>query len=155
MSSKSDLGFVIRNLSRQIKASVDSEIQKDYIDEITGTHGYILGFLCNNDGRDIYQKDIEHEFGIKRSTATKILQLMEKNQLLYRVSVSGDGRLKKIILTDKARKISGEIDRQIGHFEKAMVENFTQEEIDEMHRLIKKMQGNLQALCCEKEKNSK
>ncbi len=144
MPDKNNLGFAIGNLSRQIKLTVNSAVQKDYIDELTGTHGYILGFLRDNENRDLYQRDIEREFRICRSTATKILQLMEKKQLLYRESVSSDGRLKKIVMTDRAKEISNEIDFQIERCEKALVRNFTDEEIDEMVRLIKKMRCNLE-----------
>ncbi len=144
MPDKDNLGFAIGNLSREIKLTINSAVRKDYIDELTGTHGYILGFIRDNENHDLYQRDIEREFRICRSTATKILQLMEKKKLLYRESVSSDGRLKKIVLTDRAREISNEIDFQIECCEKALVRDFTDEEIDEMMRLIKKMRCNLE-----------
>ncbi len=37
-----------------------------------------------NEGKEIFQKDIEAEFNIRRSTATGILKLMEKNGFINR-----------------------------------------------------------------------
>ena len=51
---------------------------------------------------DLRQKDFEQQFNIRRSTASNILALIEKNGLIQRESVPYDARLKKIVLTDKA-----------------------------------------------------
>lgn len=152
MTHEKELGFAIRNLSRQIKQTIDGEIPKDYIDKMTGTHGYILGFLCDHIDVDIYQRDIEREFSFRRSTATKILQLMEKNQLIYRVSVDNDGRLKKIVLTEKALQMHNQIQEQINHCEKAIVTGLTDEEIDFTINTMKKISNNLTAFSENKNK---
>ena len=49
-------------------------------------------------------------FGMSRSTATGILQLMEKNGLILRESVASDARLKSLIPTEKA----ADLDAQVG-----------------------------------------
>ena len=64
--------------------------------------GFIIGYLCSHSDSDVYQRDIEGEFKIRRSTATGILNLMEKNGLIERKLVSCDARLKKLVLTQKA-----------------------------------------------------
>ena len=51
---------------------------------------------------DIYQKDIEKAFQIRRSSATGILQLLEKNGFIYRETVEWDARLKKLLPTPKS-----------------------------------------------------
>ena len=65
------------------------------VDELTAMHGWILGYLCRNEHKDIFQKDIEAEFKICRSTVTNILKLMEKKGYIKRESVPYDARLKK------------------------------------------------------------
>lgn len=69
--------------------------------QITKMHMWILGFLYMHRETDIFQKDVEAEFSITRSTVTNILQLMEKKGLIRRESVASDARLKKIVLTEK------------------------------------------------------
>ncbi|MDE7234566.1 MAG: MarR family transcriptional regulator, partial [Ruminiclostridium sp.] len=92
---------------------------------------------------NVYQRDIEEEFGIRRSTATRLLQLMESNGLIVRESVSSDARLKKITITEKGiafdAKVRGEIDR----FEAALAQSFTEKELEEFFRLTEKLRNTL------------
>lgn len=54
-------------------------------DELTAMQKHVLKFiLLETLHSDIYQKDIEEEFQIRKSTATGILQLMEKKGFIYR-----------------------------------------------------------------------
>ena len=95
------LGFEIGRTSRLIKRILDNNSQKEYIDKVTGTHGWALGYFHRNRDKDIFQKDFEKEFDIRRSTASHILSLMEENGIITRESVPYDARLKKIVLTEK------------------------------------------------------
>ena len=47
----------------------------DY-DQLTVMNGWILHYLSMNEGKEVFQKDIENEFGITRSTVTGIIKLM-------------------------------------------------------------------------------
>ena len=67
---------------------------------LTSIQSRIIRFLyLESQKRDVYQKDIEEEFNIRRSSVTSVLQLLEKKGYIKRVSVKDDKRLKKIILT--------------------------------------------------------
>ena len=61
--------------------------------------GWIIGYLYQNRDKEVFQRDIQEQFSIRRSTVTGILQLMEKNGLITRSSVERDARLKKLELT--------------------------------------------------------
>ena len=71
-------------------------------DEVTRKNGWIIGYLADNRDKDIFQKDIENKFSIRRSTVSGILQLMEKKGYVKREGVAYDARLKKLTLTEKA-----------------------------------------------------
>ena len=73
----------------------NSELNRK-IDEATGKNGWIIGFIADNQDRDIFQRDIEEMFSIRRSTVSSMLQLMEKKGLIIRESVGYDARLKKL-----------------------------------------------------------
>ena len=60
----------------------------------------------NNRDRDIFQKDVETEFSIGRSTVTNILKLMEKKGYIRREAVPQDGRLKRLVLLDKGMALN-------------------------------------------------
>ena len=102
------LGFEIHITDILIKRSAEGSAEFRRNQDLTGTHGYILGYLLRRAGQDIFQRDIERHFGIRRSTASQLVQLMERNGLVERVSVPYDARLKKIVVTDKGRQLHAE-----------------------------------------------
>jgi len=112
-------------------------------DEVTGTNMRIIRFLKTNENRDIYQKDVEKEFGITRSTASRVLVLMEEKGLVKRLSVEHDARLKKLILTEKSA-LMGEEMRQIGEKTDAkLLEGFSEEEKKQLYAFIDRMAENM------------
>lgn len=107
---------------------------------VTGVQGRILGFIYHNsDKKDIFQKDIEEELDIRRSSVTSVLQLMEKNGHIRRVSVSEDARLKKIILTEKGLEIQRNVYASIVKFEQSLRDELTQDEANILVSLIDKL----------------
>ncbi len=69
----------------------------------SGAEGRVLHYLLAQKG-DVYQKDIEEEYSIRPATASQLLKKMEQDGLIRRESVPHDNRLKKIIVTDKAKE---------------------------------------------------
>ena len=111
-----------------------------------GVHGWAIKYFYDNKDKDIFQRDFEEKFSIRRSTATQILKLMEKNGLIVRKSVESDARLKKIILTDKAEDILKIIDEDIKRREKRMRGNISKSDLEVFFSvcevLIKNLEGN-------------
>ena len=138
------LGFELHRSSRLVKRYMDKDASKLYIVKITCTHGWALGFFFNNKDRDVFQKDFEQEFNIRRSTASNILALIEKNGLIERKSVPYDARLKKITLTRKALDIQQEIDKAFEKLEDTMKKDISQEELEVFFRVIDKINSNLE-----------
>ena len=99
MEYQEDLGFQIRTLSHLVKRTVDQTAFAGEENHPTGVQGWIIGYLYENRGKEVFQRDIQAQFSIRRSTVTGILQLMEKNGLITRSSVERDARLKKLELT--------------------------------------------------------
>lgn len=107
---------------------------------ITGMQSRILGFICReSDKKDIFQKDIEEEFDIRRSSVTSVLQLMEANGYIKRVSVAEDGRLKKIIVTEKGLEIQNNVFDFILKFEKSLRNELSDDEYTILIKLINRL----------------
>ncbi len=138
------IGFELRCLNNLIMRKVENSPCKKELDSITGTNGWIIGFLVENTDREIYQKDLEEKFSITRSTASKVLILMEKKGLIERRSVSHDARLKKIVLTDKAWKISELMINDATRMEETLTRGFTEEELKYLYSYIQRMKDNIQ-----------
>ena len=74
---------------------------------------------------------------------------MEKNGLIFRESVERDGRLKRIVPTEKAAALRGEVLESIRSLESMMAEGIGKEEFDICIRVLRRMSENLS----EEEKN--
>lgn len=138
------IGFELHRSSRIVKRYMDNDATKSYVDKITGTHGRVIAYLYNNRCRDIFQKDIEKEFDIRRSTASRILALMESNDLIRRENVPGDARLKKITLTDKALELHSAVEDAFFKMETKIKEGLSEEELEIFFRVLDKVNKNME-----------
>ncbi len=112
--------------------------------ERCGVNSHILFYLYKNREKDIYQKDIEEAFSIRRSTATGVLQRMEKSGLVTRTPCSFDARLKSLSITDKALSILQKIDESIEQTETIVRKDISEEELDIFFKVINKMIKNME-----------
>ncbi len=142
-SKKNKIGFQIHTISKLIRQDIERTKKLFPGDEITFIHGWVLGYLYDNRKNDVFQKDFENAFSIRRSTASNILSLMEKNGLINRVSVPYDARLKKIVLTDKALYYHDIIKKDIYAREKRIKNGLTEEEINTFFKITEKIKNNL------------
>lgn len=138
------IGKMLRILSNLVRRKIENELSQRGL-EVTSSQARIIGFVYRQSQvRNIYQKDIEAEFDIRRSTATNTLQLLEKNGYISRVSVEEDARLKKIILTPKGIKIHEVVRNCIIEVEGALNNVYTKEELEELFYLLEKLYAALE-----------
>ena len=145
MKRKDTLGFALKTLDNLFFRNMFAyETRQKGVDEVTVMHGWILGFLYENDGRDIFQKDIEAEFSIVKSTVTSIVKLMEKKGYICRESVEEDGRLKKLVLTEKGRRTHEQHIGYLDILEERCKRGITPEEIEMVLAVVGKLKQNLE-----------
>ena len=137
------ISFELRFINNQIKRRINS-VPTFQINDIKGIYGHVIGFLTENSHRDVYQKDIEEHLSIRRSSVTNLLNQMEKSGLIERRSVDGDGRLKKVVLTQKSIEIRESIDRELGKIEIKLRDGMSEEELDTLFRLLDKVKNNVE-----------
>lgn len=133
----------LRSLSHLIYRFIENLPNKKQIESMTGTNGCIIGYLADNSGRDVFQKDIEKAFGITRSTASKVINLMEQKGLVERQSVSRDARLKKIVMTEKSKAIAHLITEDMILVEGILTDGFSEEEKEDLYDYIERMKKNI------------
>lgn len=138
------IGPELRFLNNQIKRCFQNSPEKKHADSVTGTNGWIIGYIRCHSDRDIYQRDLEKQFSITRSTASRVISLMERKGLVQRESVPGDARLKKLVLTQKALEIGEMMDRRGAEIEKKLTAGFTGQELAQLLSYIQRMKDNLE-----------
>lgn len=126
------------NLSRNLSAHV----RKEGIDEVTMMHGWIVRYLYENRDKDIFQKDIEQQFSVGRSTVTNLIQLMEKKGFVRRESVRQDARLKKVILTEKGIECQESFEGVVEHIEEELAEGISEEELHIFYKVLDQIRQN-------------
>lgn len=143
MKQKLDMhvGRLIHILSHSMRRHNPAEIMEN--DDLTVMQKHVLKFiLLETMHRDLYQKDIEEEFQIRKSTATGILKLMEKNGYIYRESVKQDARLKRIVPTEKAKQIRSVLLKSIEEGEAKMLRGIPEEDVELCKRVLWQMYEN-------------
>lgn len=142
MEREEHIGFAVKSLHNQLRRAMDQNTQEC---GLTGMQGWLLGYLydCEQAEREIFQRDLEREFCIRRSTVTGVLQLMEREGLILRESVAEDARLKRLRLTEKAHEKQRQIGDKLEELEKRMRRGLSDDEIRMFFALIRRIEGNL------------
>ncbi len=96
---KDHIGYENKRLENELHSRMAAYRASVGGEDLTMMQCWIIRFLYEHEEEEVYQRDIEAEFSIARSTATGILKLMEKKGYIRRVSVERDARLKKLELT--------------------------------------------------------
>ena len=137
------IGRDISCLKNLFSRNIENNETIRFVNEITSANAVILGFLQKNQNIDVYQKTIEENFSITKSTTSKILKLMEQNGLISRLGVENDARLKKIVLTEKGLAINESVRNVIDDVEKKALEDFSDEEIELLFLFLSRIKTNL------------
>lgn len=145
MNPKECVGIEVRTLNNTIFRTLLAYEASRGVDEVTVMHGWIIGFIYDNPTRDIFQKDIEAEFSIAKSTVTGLLKLMEKKGYITRESVEWDARLKKLVLTDMGRKLHEGTMKNLEKLERNVRMGIAREDLDVFFKVIHQMKSNLDA----------
>ena len=144
-----EVGRKVEMLSRQIRRKVDESISSQ---DLTAKQAMILLVIYDlSKVKDVYAKDIEDAFDMRRATVTGILQLMEKNGIIVREENNIDGRLKSIRLTQKAINLRLKMKKNIQKVESNLLSDLSKEEIETFLKIMEKMSHNL---CTKKEEES-
>ena len=80
----------LRRVNNLIFRKIGQIARTNGVEAVTPMHGWIMEYLYRNSDTPVFQRDIEREFSITRSTVTNILQLMDAR--LHRPSERRAGR---------------------------------------------------------------
>ena len=138
------LGMDVRVVSNLIKRKLHQiEPPPQDADEFTDLQGQIMHFLFDHRERDVFQRELEEEFCMRRSTVSRCLKEMEARDLIGRTSVAHDARLKKIALTPRALEIHQRVEHKIEWIENVIRAGLTAEEVEQFQKIMQKIKQEL------------
>lgn len=143
-SNERRFGREIRIISNLMRRRLDSSAVMTRSKNITGTGGWLLGYLYANRDRDIYQRDVEKEFSIRRATSSKVITRLEDKGFVRRESVDCDARLKKLVLTEEGMKIQRDVCRELDDFDEKLISVLTEDEQKTLFELLGKIKDSLE-----------
>ncbi len=129
----------INKLSNKLRRKIDAFPSRE---AFSGSQGRVLHFVLAQ-GRDVFQKDIEEEFSLRPPTATQLLKKMEQGGLIRREVMADDGRMKRIIVNEKALQYKDVIIADITRLEEELIRGIPQEEMDVFFKVVEKMMENV------------
>lgn len=140
---KGVLSAEIRRTANLIKRRLCAAASDGAAEQLTGEQGMLLGWIIMHSDRDVFQRDIESAFNIRRSTATVLLQSMETKEIICRVPVEYDARLKKIEVTEKGMAYAIHAKERIDSMERQLQNDITAEEKETFLHVLRKINQNL------------
>lgn len=160
MKRKDTIGFKVRLIHNQIHKTMEAK-RKENEGDLTGVQCWIMRFVKDREEEDVYQRDIEKEFKISRATASNILSVMERKGLIERLPVEHDARLKKLVLTERARDMQERAEKDMKQMEDKLVQGMSESEIQQLKNALNRILENLgveqeeQTRCCGPEENDR
>ena len=130
-----ELGRQIGHVSNLFRRNIDNLIARESRD---------CADSSLTDG-DVFQKDLEAAFKIRKSTVSCMVELMEQKGMLTRESVNGDARLKRLVLTEKAEKLLTAVSNGVERMESEVRAEFTETEFGTLTELLGKLSDVLES----------
>lgn len=106
--------------------------------------GRIMDYLVVNEGKEIYQKDLEKVLNVSKATVSSALFTMEKNNIIKRITSKNDARSKQIVITDGSIRVHENMKMVFNNINEELTKNMSDEEIETFFNIINKLRKNIQ-----------
>lgn len=135
------IGLELRETQQMIKHRIEKDRRED---SLNLTHGQIRILLFINDKEEpVYQKDIEAYLRIRRSTATEMLNVLERHGYIKRKRAKHDGRLKEIHITDITLKVIDDMDAYIINLEEVLRKDIDEKDLSIFFNVLDQLKENI------------
>ncbi|MGI6238635.1 MAG: MarR family winged helix-turn-helix transcriptional regulator [Christensenellales bacterium] len=138
-----EIAVELRSLSNLVMRAVEQRAREHSGDLITGMNGWIICYILQSADCEVYQRELEEAFSITRSTASRIVNLMQKKGIVERRTAEHDARMLKIALSDKAMALAHRMDSESEQVGRMLVRDFAPAEIDQLNHYIERMKQNM------------
>ena len=136
-----DCGAWINLLSHKVKARLNAMLMNL---GITAVQSRVIYYILNHcQEGPVFQRDIESVFGLSRSTATGILQLLEKNGIIRRESVASDARLKSLVPTQRAVQLDAQVSACLRETDRMLTRGLSDGQVQLFKEMAAQMLCNL------------
>lgn len=138
-----NLGLEVRVLSNLIYNKLNQTTMET--ENLTIHQCWILQHLTQNAGKEIYQKDIEQLFSIKRSTANQMLRTMEVRGFIRRTVSEEDARRNILTVTEEGIAACDHLVKNLYQFMLKLHGDIPRNELEQFQETMRKLWRNIES----------
>lgn len=136
--------LIISNLMRSImnKSRESMELRIKDLD-ISQQQGRMIAYIAQNEDKGLIQKDLAQVFQRRDASITSMLQGLEKKGYIERRIPKNNERQKNIYVLPKGKALIDQTNEAFYAAEKELVQALNAEEVEELTRLLRKIDQSL------------
>lgn len=134
------LGFELRKTMNTFNKRIENSYFIYLHPELRGKNIFILNYLAKNEKEDIFQKDIEKEFGLHKSSVSDIISCLEGYGYITRECLIEDSRFKNLHITETGKAICQDFKSELDKIELELQTKLSAEEISDIVMNLIKIQ---------------
>ncbi|HHX07079.1 MAG TPA: MarR family transcriptional regulator [Erysipelothrix sp.] len=136
------IGKEIREIQRLLHQKI--EVTKDDRNEkLTHVQVHLLLYI-HRQNQPIFQKDIEQYLKIRRSSATQMLNVLERESFIKRLPNKADRRMKEIKITKKTLALIDKMNEHMHNIEQMLQENISDKDLETFFNVVDQIKANLE-----------
>ena len=138
------MGTCIINLNKaqEFKKAVDKYLDESFKElGLTKLEGVYLATLFEKDGVSLI--DLTNNVHMDKANTTRVINVLEKKDYVFRKTDEKDSRKFKIFITEKAKKLKNCVVSKTEEFNKIAYNGLTKNEIDAFKLTLSKILSNL------------
>ncbi|AUJ87163.1 MarR family transcriptional regulator [Enterococcus sp. CR-Ec1] len=131
---------VMRSIMNKSRESMELRI-KDL--DISQQQGRMIAYIAQNEDKGLIQKDLAQVFQRRDASITSMLQGLEKKGYIERRIPKNNERQKNIYVLPKGKALIDQTNEAFYAAEKELVQALNAEEVEELTRLLRKIDQSL------------
>lgn len=139
MQVEYEVGRLLKLINDKLKVKADGDMKGK---ELTFSQAQIIRILSKNSGQ-MTQKEIEDFLQVSHPTVVGLVSRLEQKGFLISWLDSADRRNKIVMMTDKAKEISDEMDATLRAREEQMLSGLSERQRAELVKLLCRVNDNL------------
>jgi|SRR5690554_2960824 len=121
-----------------------SELDRRFADKgLSQARWLVLLHLGHYGDEPPTQRELANSVGIESPTLARTLDALEQAGFVVRQPCQNDRRVNKVLLTDQARQVVGELEDAASRLRSEIFSGISMEEVDHCQRLLEKMLHNI------------
>lgn len=132
------IGFITNKCAKKIADEFNRRLQEHGVTRVQWIALFYIG-----KSNSISQKELSDLMNVKESSMVRLIDRMEKEELVVRKKQTNDRRITSIVLTDKGINLRNELLPLGEQFQKDATSGISDEELDNFKKVLEKMVNNI------------